>query len=163
MVQFLLGGGPGPAKQICAANPPTDLPATGTELAAQDTTTQPRALASAHLPKFASPTASNFWMPPHIRSSPAPARAVMSEAHHLISNASYDPDTLNMLREVLDEVWASILNGFGNDFREVEAAHIQLATIVLDLARDGQLGQLQITRTAARLTREKHAHTNQRC
>jgi|RhiMetStandDraft_8_1073273.scaffolds.fasta_scaffold63433_2 hypothetical protein len=63
MVQFLLGGGPGPAKQICAANPPTDLPATGTELAAQDTTTQPRALASAHLPKFASPTASNFWMP----------------------------------------------------------------------------------------------------
>jgi len=89
--------------------------------------------------------------------------AVMSKAHHLISSASYDPDTLNMLREVLDEVWASILNGFGNDFREVEAAHIQLATIVLDLARDGQLGQLQITRTAARLMREKHAHTKQRC
>jgi len=89
--------------------------------------------------------------------------AVMSKAHHLFSSASYDPDTLNMLREVLDEVWASIMNGFGNDFREVEAARIQLATIVLDLARDGQLGQLQITRTAARLMREKHAHTKQRC
>ena len=60
------------------------------------------------------------------------------------------------------EAWASISSGFGNDFREVEAARIQLATIVLDLARDGQLGQLQITQTAARLMREKHAHTKQR-
>jgi hypothetical protein len=86
---------------------------------------------------------------------------VMSKAHHLFRSASYDPDTLNMLGEVLDEAWSSILSGFGNDFHEVEAARIQLATIVLDLARDGQLGQLQITRTAARLMRERHAHTKQ--
>jgi hypothetical protein len=88
--------------------------------------------------------------------------AVMSKAHQLFSSASYDPDTLNMLGEVLDEAWASIASHFGNDFRKIEAARIQLATIVLDLARDGQLGQLQITRTAARLMREKHATTKQR-
>ena len=76
--------------------------------------------------------------------------ADMSEAHHLLRNASHDPDTFNMLGEVLDEVWASISSDVGIDFRESEAACIQLATIVLDLARDGQLGQLQITRTAAR-------------
>ena len=89
--------------------------------------------------------------------------AVMSKAHHLFSSASYDPDTLNMLGEVLDEAWASISSNLGIDFRETEAACIQLATIVLDLARDGQLGQLQITRTAAQLMRDKHAHTKQRC
>jgi hypothetical protein len=38
--------------------------------------------------------------------------AAMSKAHHLFSSASYDPDTLNMLGEVLDEVWTSILSGF---------------------------------------------------
>ena len=85
----------------------------------------------------------------------------MSKAHHLFSCASYDPDTLNMLGEVLDEAWAPIAIDFGTDIREIEAARIQLATIVLDLARDGQLGQLQITRTAARLMREKHATTKQ--
>jgi len=88
--------------------------------------------------------------------------AVMSKAHHLFSCASYDPDTLNMLGEVLDEAWAPIAIDFGTDIREIEAARIQLATIVLDLARDGQLGPLQITRTAARLMREKHATTKQR-
>jgi hypothetical protein len=88
--------------------------------------------------------------------------ALMSRAHHLFSSASCDPDTLNMLGEVLDEAWASIAIDFGDDFREIEAARIQLATIVLDLARDGQLGQLQITRTATRLMREKHATTKQR-
>ena len=88
--------------------------------------------------------------------------ALMSNAHHLFSSASCDPDTLNMLGEVLDEVWASITIDFGKDFREIEAARIQLATIVLDLARDGQLSQLQITRTATRLMREKHATTKQR-
>jgi hypothetical protein len=67
-----------------------------------------------------------------------------------------------MLGDVLDEAWASIAIDFGNDFRKIEAARIQLATIVLDLARDGQLGQFQITRTAARLMREKHATTKQR-
>jgi hypothetical protein len=89
--------------------------------------------------------------------------AVMSEAHHLFRSALHDPDTFNMLGEVLDEVWASISSDVVIDFRETEAACIQLATIVLDLARDGQLGQLQITRTAARLMREKHARTKQRC
>jgi hypothetical protein len=88
--------------------------------------------------------------------------AVMSKAHQLFSSASYDPDTLNMLGEVLDEAWASIASHFGNDSCEIESARIQLAMIVLDLARDGQLGQLQITRTAVRLMREKHATIKQR-
>ena len=87
---------------------------------------------------------------------------IMTKAHRLFSRASYDRDTLNMFREVLDEAWASISTGFGSHFREIEAARFQLATIVIDLARDGQLGQLQITRTAARLMRENHATIKQR-
>ena len=46
--------------------------------------------------------------------------AVMSKAHQLFSSASYDPDTLNMLGEVLDEAWVSIASYFGNDFCEIE-------------------------------------------
>ena len=34
--------------------------------------------------------------------------ALMTEAHRLSRSASFDPDTFNMLSEVLDEVWASI-------------------------------------------------------
>ena len=66
----------------------------------------------------------------------------MNKAYCLIRSASYDPDTINILVEVLDEVWASISSGFGTGFRESEAARIQLAAIVVELAMDGQLGQL---------------------
>ena len=78
----------------------------------------------------------------------------MPRARLLISNASFVPETLKVLGEVFDEVWASVAPEFGDDPDDIEAARIRLATIVLELAQDGQLGPLQITRTASRLIRE---------
>jgi hypothetical protein len=72
----------------------------------------------------------------------------------MISNASFLPATLKMLGEVFDRVWASVAHQFGDDPAEIETGRIQLATIVLELARDGQLGPMQITQTASRLIRQ---------
>ena len=63
-----------------------------------------------------------------------------------------DPATLNAVEEALDEVWESLASYLVKDGDE--AARMRLANMVLDLAKDGQLGTLQITRTAARLMRE---------
>jgi hypothetical protein len=73
----------------------------------------------------------------------------------LKGNASLAPEALKMLGQLFDEVWASVAADFGDDPDEIETARIQLATIILDLARDGELGPLQITATAAGLIREK--------
>ena len=73
----------------------------------------------------------------------------------LDSNVSSPPEALGILGELFDEVWASVAADFGDDPDEIETARIQLATIILDLARDGELGPLQITATAAGLIREK--------
>lgn len=79
----------------------------------------------------------------------------MPRAHILNSNASPRPEALKMLGQLYDEVWASVAADFGDDPDEIETAQIRLATIILDLARDGELGPLQITATAAGLIREK--------
>ena len=87
--------------------------------------------------------------------------AVMSKAYHLFCGASYDPDTLNMLGEVLDEAWASISSDLGVDFpRDRTRFCIELAMIVLDLARDGQLGPLQIERLPASCARSTRTPSN---
>jgi hypothetical protein len=82
-------------------------------------------------------------------------------AYRLIRSAPHGPETINMLVEVHNEVWASISSGLDTGFHESEFARIQLAAIVLDLARDGQLGELQIARTAARLMRENNLSIKQ--
>jgi hypothetical protein len=78
----------------------------------------------------------------------------MTHARHLIQGASFDPVTLPILAAIFKEVWSSIAALYGEDPQTMEKARLKLATVVLDLARDGQLGPLQITRTAARLMRE---------
>jgi hypothetical protein len=78
----------------------------------------------------------------------------MPKARHLINNASFLPATLTMLGEVFDDVWALVAPEFGDDPDEIEEARIRLATIVLELAEDGQLGPRQIARTASRLMRQ---------
>ena len=70
------------------------------------------------------------------------------------SEAGLDPATLQVVEEVLDEVWASLAPHLGRDGESTDGARMRLANIVLDLAKGGQLGALQITRTAARLMRE---------
>jgi hypothetical protein len=54
----------------------------------------------------------------------------------------------------LYDEWASVAADFGNHPNQIENARIRLAKIILDLARDDQLGPLQIIRTAGRLVRQ---------
>jgi hypothetical protein len=75
----------------------------------------------------------------------------MPKARRLIDGAAYEADTLAILRNVFDAVWASVAPDFGDDPEEIEDARIRLATIVLALAKDHQLGALEISRTASRL------------
>jgi hypothetical protein len=78
----------------------------------------------------------------------------MTSARRLIRGATFDPADLKCLRDVFDEVWTSIAPNYRKDAATAGAAQQKLATIILDLAKDGQLGPLQITRTAGRLMRE---------
>ena len=86
----------------------------------------------------------------------------MPRARKLISGASFESDTLAMLGEVFDEVWGSVGPDFGDDPEAVEDARIRLATIILKLARDHQLGPVEIARTASRLMREAGAKGKER-
>ena len=71
-----------------------------------------------------------------------------------VSGRSYDPAELKQLMLIFDEVWASLtMDGFGRG-GHVAPQRDRLATIILDLASDGQLDALEITRTASRLMRE---------
>ena len=65
-----------------------------------------------------------------------------------------DDAALKLAEDVLDEVWEVLASYLDKDEHKGEAARMRLAGIILDLAKDGQLGALQITRTAARLMRE---------
>jgi hypothetical protein len=66
----------------------------------------------------------------------------------------FKPDSLRMLGEIFDQVWASASPEFEDHLDRIEDARIRLATIVLELAKDGQLGRHQILRTASRLIRQ---------
>jgi hypothetical protein len=78
----------------------------------------------------------------------------MPKARRAILAASFDPETLTMLSEVLEEVWAAVTLEFDNDAQTTELERSRLACIILDLAKDRQLGPQQIAQTAARLMRE---------
>ena len=71
----------------------------------------------------------------------------------LARHASYGPEALKVLGEIFDEVWASVAPNF-DEGADIEAVRMRLATIILDLASDGQLGIGQIKRTAGRLIRQ---------
>ena len=74
-----------------------------------------------------------------------------------VSGRSYDPAELKQLMLIFDEVWASLtMDGFGRG-SHIAPQRDRLATIILDLASDGQLDALEITRTASRLMREGEA------
>ena len=79
----------------------------------------------------------------------------MKFGYHSGMNGSFEPASLHMLGEMFDEVWACIAPDIGNRREDVEAARNRLAAILLKLAKDGQFGPLQITRTSARLMREQ--------
>ena len=80
--------------------------------------------------------------------------ASMRIAHDFIASGPLVSSKLRMLAELFDEVWASVAAVFGKHPNQIENARIRLAKIVLDLAKDNQIGPLQITRTAGRLMRQ---------
>jgi hypothetical protein len=80
----------------------------------------------------------------------------MSNVRILHGHTSYGPEQLKELGELFDAVWASVALDFVEDGEGKEAVRARLATIVLDLAKDGQLDAMQITRTAGRLIGQEH-------
>jgi len=83
------------------------------------------------------------------------------ESRSIIENASFESEMLKMLGEVFDEVWASVVADFAGYPDQNETLRFRIATIILTLAKGGQLGPLQITRTAGRLIREEHVRARQ--
>jgi hypothetical protein len=79
----------------------------------------------------------------------------MPRARRLIAAAPFEPDTLKALGHLFDEVWGSLAPEVGDDPQEIAAARMQLATIIIDLAKIRQLSDLEIAKTAARLMRER--------
>jgi len=70
-----------------------------------------------------------------------------------IRPVSFEPGNLKVLGEIFDEVWRYEATNFADHPEWIEEARIRLATIRLDLGKDGQLGRDQIARTATRLIR----------
>lgn len=68
---------------------------------------------------------------------------------------TYGPAELKELIGIFDAVWASLLaEGLGRNGRAAGQRE-RLAIMILELAHDGQLGALEITRTAGRLMRDR--------
>jgi hypothetical protein len=67
-----------------------------------------------------------------------------------------------MLGIIFDQVWACVEPELAKYFYRVEDPHIRLATIILKLGADGQLGRHQIAATASRLIRQARPHDNDR-
>ena len=82
-------------------------------------------------------------------------------ARDFISSSPFAPAKQKMLKELFDEVWTSVAADFGNHANLIENARVRLAKIICDLAKDDQLGPLQITRTASRLVRQAQREAKQ--
>ena len=55
---------------------------------------------------------------------------------------TYDPDTLKKLGETFDTAWAAIAGNFAGS--SCDAARLQLATIILEFAADGDCNLLEL-------------------
>jgi hypothetical protein len=60
----------------------------------------------------------------------------MEEARRLLAGAAYGPETLKVIGQTFDDVWAEIAQHFPHPL-EMEAARLRLANILLDLAKRG--------------------------
>ena len=72
------------------------------------------------------------------------------EAPQLIGDASYTPDTLNILYKAFDRAWESIVGNYDNPLA-IEAARMKLANIILNLPNDDSKDPEQIKNAALRL------------
>ena len=82
-------------------------------------------------------------------------------ARKLIADAAFGPDRLKAVGEAFDEAWHDLAGNFANDAQTIEAVRLRLATIILDLAKDGQLGREQLKLTAMRVLSQQYAISTQ--
>jgi hypothetical protein len=73
----------------------------------------------------------------------------MPRLREATGGATFEPDWVKMLGEIFDEVWACVAPDLCGQDEDIDAERIRLAVIVLDLAKDGQLGPQQIARRQA--------------
>jgi hypothetical protein len=84
-------------------------------------------------------------------------------ATHLFKDplVGFEPGQLHRLADVFVEVWSSVEAEVGSSGADLQVARDRLAAIVLELAADRQLDDLQVARTADRLIREEFLRTRQ--
>jgi hypothetical protein len=84
----------------------------------------------------------------------------MSKVRNAIRPTVFEPGKLRKLGEIFGQVWARLSPEYEDQLERIEDARIRLATIILELAKDGQVGPHQITARASRLIREARRHDN---
>jgi len=78
------------------------------------------------------------------------------KARQLIGGAAFPPDDLKVIFDSFDDAWAEVAPDVGTDPSAVEPARLSLATIVLTLARAGQIDRESIRTAAVDAFRLKH-------
>jgi hypothetical protein len=71
----------------------------------------------------------------------------------ILADGVIAPSELDQLIILFDEVWASLMMDNAATVEESAKQRMRLATLVLELSRDGRLDALQITATASKLMR----------
>lgn len=56
------------------------------------------------------------------------------KARQLLSEGSFDPETLKAVCQAFDEAWAGMANSYGSNPLSVESARLRLANAVLAVA-----------------------------
>jgi hypothetical protein len=70
------------------------------------------------------------------------------KARQLIESAPYNPDQVRALGKALDDAWAEIASSIDNRPDAIEAARLDLAHLILNLARRGNFNPQQLAGTA---------------
>jgi hypothetical protein len=71
----------------------------------------------------------------------------------ILVDGAMAPSELEQLIVLFDEIWASLMIDNAGTAEESAKQRMRLATLVLELSRDGRLDALQITATASKLMR----------
>jgi hypothetical protein len=70
------------------------------------------------------------------------------KARQLIENAPYDPDQVRAYGKAFDDAWAEIAPSIDNRPDAIEKARLDLARLILNLARRGNFDPRQLAGTA---------------
>jgi hypothetical protein len=77
------------------------------------------------------------------------------KARRFVGAASFGPDVLKVLFKAFDDAWEEIGPGVSNRANAVNAARLQLASIILKLANADTLDAGQLKNEALRIFRSK--------